>query len=939
MLASLLNRHSLKARVTLMTLLLFLLTLWGLAWYASHELRDGIRTQVARQQSSALALLTTTTEEKLAERVQALETAAGEINSALLHQPKVLQAHLQNHFNWSGLFSAGLLIVDRQGRQLSSSSYQRTQLVPHDSDQPFIQMALAQEQTVIGQVTLNQTSKTPQFGMATPLKNQLGQTVAVLAGLVDLTRPNFLDVITQGKYGTTGGYLVIDAVQRRIIFASDPRRRLEQLSEPGIHPGTDQLLEGYSGARVLRNPFGQEVLVQGQALSIVPWVVAVTLPTDEAYGPIKAMQQRLLVTTALATLIAALLVWWLMRATLVPVFDTMKRLTDMSASTEPAQPLPVVRQDELGLLVTAFNTLLQRQLSNQAALQHHAEMLARTEAVANIGSWHWQVAPDRVHWSEQLFRIYQRDPAQGVPTLDQQASYYPPADLQRLRQAIALALAKHRPYEIALDLQRADGSLRHCIARGRVTLGPDQTVAEVYGTLQDITELKQAQAAVAANETRLQEIFNTALDAVVGMDEQGRITHWNQAAETMFGWQHKEAVGQKLGDLIVPPRYRQAHLVGLQNFSHNAQSQVLHQRIETTALRRTGVEFAVELSILPFYTEGKHHFTAFMADISERRTAQFQLQLAGNVFNHAFEGITITDAEANILDINESFTRITGYSRAEVLGQNPRLLHSGRQDAAFYQAFWAALLDSGHWCGEIWNRRKSGEIYPEWLDISAIKDSQGVTQQYVALFSDITARKELEDRIRQMAFFDPLTSLPNRRLLSDRLGQALLAGKRSHSYGALMFLDLDNFKPLNDLHGHALGDLLLTEAAHRLQTCVRQNDTVARIGGDEFVVMLAELDADQDLATAQALAIAEKIRVSLSERYQLMPAPADQAPQVIEHHCSCSIGVALFEPGQSDQEAIIKQADAAMYRAKASGRNQVQLVAPTHPDSGTLKAV
>ena len=322
MFASLLRRHSLKARVTLVTLLVFLLALWGLAWYASHELREDMRTQVGHQQSSALALLTAAAEEDLSLRKHALEASASGINSELLNQPKALQAHLQNSFHWSGLFSAGLLVIDQQGRRLASVSHQSAQLTPLYDDQPFVHMALVQEQTVIGQVTFDPVAKAALFGMATPLKNQLGQTVAVLAGLVDLNRPGFMDVITQGEYGATGGYLVIDAVQRRIIFASDPRRRQEQLSEPGIDPATDRLLEGYGGAQVLRNPIGQEVLVEGQALSSVPWVMAVMLPTAEAFGPIKTTQQHLLLATVLATLIAALLVWWLLQASLTPVFDT-----------------------------------------------------------------------------------------------------------------------------------------------------------------------------------------------------------------------------------------------------------------------------------------------------------------------------------------------------------------------------------------------------------------------------------------------------------------------------------------------------------------------------------------------------------------------------------------------------------------------------------------
>jgi diguanylate cyclase (GGDEF)-like protein/PAS domain S-box-containing protein len=315
-----------------------------------------------------------------------------------------------------------------------------------------------------------------------------------------------------------------------------------------------------------------------------------------------------------------------------------------------------------------------------------------------------------------------------------------------------------------------------------------------------------------------------------------------------------------------------------------------------------------------------------LQDVTEAKRAQLRLRLAANVFDYAHEGISITDAQGKIIEVNEAFCRITGYSRQEVIGKSPSILKSGRQDAAFYQAMWQALQSEGVWSGEIWNRRKSGEVHPEILNISAVHDAQGVTQQYVALSSDITRRKEMEERIHQLAFFDPLTKLPNRRLLTDRLGQALLANRRSGRYGALMFLDLDNFKPLNDTHGHSVGDLLLVEVANRLKASVREMDTVARIGGDEFVVMLSELDEDASLSEAQARGIAEKIRSRLAETYVMAKPGENTETSIVEHRCSASLGGTLIEPGTTDIEAKMVAADAAMYQAKAEGRNRVVFI-------------
>jgi diguanylate cyclase (GGDEF)-like protein len=238
---------------------------------------------------------------------------------------------------------------------------------------------------------------------------------------------------------------------------------------------------------------------------------------------------------------------------------------------------------------------------------------------------------------------------------------------------------------------------------------------------------------------------------------------------------------------------------------------------------------------------------------------------------------------------------------------------------------WRDLLDKGLWSGEIWNRRKSGEIYPEMLTISALRDAQGITRRYMAMFSDITQRKQMEEQVHQLAFYDALTGLPNRRLLEDRLKQVMVSSKRSGLYGALMFLDLDNFKPLNDAQGHAVGDLLLVEVASRLSACLREADTVARFGGDEFVVMLGELTRDEVSSTEQALYVAEKIRASVAAPYYLAVMREGQEETIVEHRCSVSIGMVMFINHSASLAEILKWADMAMYQAKDAGRNLVRM--------------
>ncbi len=309
----------------------------------------------------------------------------------------------------------------------------------------------------------------------------------------------------------------------------------------------------------------------------------------------------------------------------------------------------------------------------------------------------------------------------------------------------------------------------------------------------------------------------------------------------------------------------------------------------------------------------------------EHHRAEQKLQLAASVFVHAREGIMITNAQGDILEVNATFTEITGYTRDDVVGNNPRILSSGRQDRAFYEAMWRTLKNQDVWRGEVWNRRKDGELYAELLTISAVRDAQKNVTQYVALFSDITQRKAMEEQVWQLAFYDPLTQLPNRRLLNDRLSQALAQSERSAQFGAVLFLDLDNFKPLNDEHGHRAGDLLLVEVAERLKRVVRGIDTVARLGGDEFVVVLCELGPEHVAASAQALVIAEKIRTSLAETYQVS-LPRHAGPDaVVDHRCTASVGVVLYWQHTVGAEQLLQWADAAMYQAKALGRNRVQI--------------
>jgi len=306
--------------------------------------------------------------------------------------------------------------------------------------------------------------------------------------------------------------------------------------------------------------------------------------------------------------------------------------------------------------------------------------------------------------------------------------------------------------------------------------------------------------------------------------------------------------------------------------------------------------------------------------LEQQRAEAYRLQQinAAMVFSHTSEGIVITDAAANILDVNNAFSLITGYSRAEVLGKNPRLLRSGRQDAAYYAGMWQDLYQHGHWRGEIWNRRKDGEVFAELLTISAVADSQGQVQQYVALFSNITATKLLQHRLENLAHFDALTQLPNRMLLADRLHHAMGQAQRRGLQLAVVFIDLDGFKAVNDTHGHDVGDQLLIGVAQRMRLVLRDGDTLSRQGGDEFVAVLVDLPS-----AATCTPLLQRLLAAAS-------APVQAGTRLVQ--VSASMGVTFFSQNQEiDGDQLLRQADHAMYQAKLAGKNRYSEFSPPAP--------
>lgn len=462
---------------------------------------------------------------------------------------------------------------------------------------------------------------------------------------------------------------------------------------------------------------------------------------------------------------------------------------------------------------------------------------------------------------------------------------------------------------------------------------PSGAIRGVSSFDRDITELKVAERAMRQlnsdlqdRDERLRTLFQTIPDLIWVKDQHGIYRSCNPPFERLKGLSTKEILGKTDYDLV---DREQAHTI-----RENDRLVLAHGKSMTSeewvSFPDSGERVLLETIKTPMrdHADRPVGVLAIARDITERHKNEEQLRIAATAFE-VEEGMFITDANELILRVNHAFSQITGYIADEVVGRTPRLLESGQHSSDFYVAMRDRIQREGSWQGEIWNRRKNGEVYPEWLNITAVKNKQGAITHYVGAFTDITERKAAEKKIEHLAYFDLLTQLPNRRLLVDRLQQALAGCARSRRMGAILFLDLDNFKIINDTCGHDVGDQLLVEVAKRLSACVRDVDTIARLGGDEFVVMLKDLSENQQEASAQAKNVGEKVLATLRRHY------------VIEgrvHHSSPSIGATLFGERDVSVDELLKQADIAMYQAKSSGRNALRFFDPDMQAVLTVRA-
>jgi len=789
--------RSLKTRVALSTLALFVVSIWAVAFIASELLRQDMQYVLGEQEYSAVSGIAREIDGRLSDRMQALETIAKEIGPKVLANPGALQTLLEQRPLLQLLFNGGAFITRTDGTAIADVPTSAGRIGTNYMDRESVSNPLKNGKTIIGRPIMGKKLGAPIFSIAAPIFDANAKVIGVIVGTINLNKPSFLDQITEYHYGKSGGYLLFALQHNLTVTASDKTRVMQPAPAPGINPMHDRYVKGYEGFGTAVSSRGIMELSAAKRIPSANWLLVATLPVSEAFAPIDRMLGRIFISTLFVSLLAGALTWWLisrmMQQQFGPMLAASREIAIRSNADHPIQKLPISRDDEIGELISGFNILLEKYAQREEALK-------ASEAFKDI----------------------------VLNSMDAE-----------------IAVVDHSGVILSVNDRWVKFALENSPESGKST--PRKDVGTNY--------LDACRVDVGADEVGV-------LDAHHGI----RAVLEGNSPSFNFEYPCDTPSQQRWFHMTVMPLGRDA----------NAGAVIMH------------------------------------TDITRRKQEEEKIKLAARVFSYAREGIIITDAWGTIVDVNEAFTRITGYSREEVLGKNPRILNSGRQEKTFYESMWNALAAEGHWSGEIWNRRKNGEVFAELLTISAMRDERGKAQQYIALFSDISAIKEHQSQLERIAHFDALTGLPNRVLLSDRLQQAMAQTQRRGQLLAVVYLDLDGFKEINDGHGHDAGDHVLITLAQRMKHMLREGDTLARLGGDEFVAVLIDLEntsASVPLITRMLGAAAQ---------------PMQRGAASLQ--VSASLGVTFYPQEQDiDADQLLRQADQAMYHSKIAGKNRYQI--------------
>jgi diguanylate cyclase (GGDEF)-like protein/PAS domain S-box-containing protein len=615
--------------------------------------------------------------------------------------------------------------------------------------------------------------------------------------------------------------------------------------------------------------------------------------------------------------ISLLLIVLFLNKRLLSPLRTLTGFSDRLSRGDFETPLELHGSDELGRLGSQMEEM-------RVAIRHLFEDIGRREErfrtiVTQVPGAVFRVRPDGViDFVSEAIADISGYPAALVMRGSAEAwtNLIAPDDRRTQRRVVSEAIAAGLPYQVEYRIIDAAGAERWVDEKGQPLVGPGGAVLWIDGILSDISERKHNEVRIEGLLAEQSAILDNVMFGVMFL-RRGRVVSVNRRCEELFGYTSGQLTGASMALLFLSQLEFEES--GARQYATLAEGKYFTE--ERQYLRSDGSTvwcLASGYALDPQRAEDGSIWV--FADVTERKLAEEKLRLSATVLEHIADGVMVIDVNGRIVAINPAFTQITGYIEIEAIGQDSMLTRSSRHDISFYVEMWEDLRENGFWRGEVWNMRKNGELYLEWLTVSAVRDNHGEITHYVAVFSDITKVKESQDKLDHMAHHDPLTALPNRLLFHDRLQHALQRAGRDKEQLAILFIDLDRFKNVNDTLGHHVGDELLKQVASALAGELREGDTLARLGGDEFIVLLENIDGQTGAGH-----VAGKL-VSMFEQPFMV---ADY-----ELFVTGSVGISVYPQDATDLNMLIRNADVAMYQAKARGRNGFQFYAPSMTGEG-----
>lgn len=932
---------SLKLKVTVFTVCLSVLSIGSITYQFSQHLREELEVSLSEQQLSEVTFVAERIDNAVKLRIDSLALIASSISPTMMANRKQMIAFLAERKSIYKLCTLGVVVIGKDGHAIADLPAAEGRGSADLSDRDYFHAVMTTGKPALSKPGYGRFVKDTRLVIAVPIFGAEDKIIGVFAGVVSLSDGSLFEEFNAKSHPNASAYLVISPKDKLFVAATDKTRILQALPPQGVNKMHDRYMQGYEGSGIAVSSRGIEELSSARQIPSAGWFVVGVIPTSQAFARITHIRNQAIEVAVVVSLLAMLLLWKFLQHELSPLSRSADRIYRLARDTRPSQlSIPVEGSPEIRQLQASFNEL-------QAQLAHDKKVLKENEALY------------RSMFTNNTSIKLLIDPADGsiVDANPAAAAYYgwSIATLCKMRitdiNTLPPAQVKHE-MELAKSEQRRFFRFKHRLASneirdvevhsGRVDYHGRELL---YSVINDVTDrerilhreqIRSEVLEMLARGRDLHDILNAivrqveaeqphVLCSILLLDKDDK--HLLIGAAPSFPDFFNRAVhGFEIG-------------TGRGSCGHAAASKerTIVADIQTHPNWAPYKELAAQASLAACWSEpilsskGKvlgtlalyQHQTSSPSEAQiklieemakivgiaiERKLDEDNLQLASTVFQASPEAIIITDGNNKIIAVNPAFTKITQYEAHEAIGQDPKLLNSGQQGKEFYHAMWNSIQTLGSWQGEIVNRRKSGELYSEWLTINTVRDENGGVRQRIAIFSDITDKKRSEEIIWRQANYDVLTGLPNRRLFHDRLIQEMKREGREHQSLALMFIDLDHFKEVNDTLGHEAGDNLLVQASKRIAGCIRESDTLARLGGDEFTIILPGLSDPKRLGT-----LADTIIHVLAKPFMLHDTTA---------YVSASIGITLYPEDADDVSSLLKNADQAMYVSKGKGRNQ-----------------